>query len=43
MCKIHLHRNDISEDKADTHMKRYIVGREGVVAVANRQLDFGPR
>jgi secondary thiamine-phosphate synthase enzyme len=31
-----------SEDNADAHLKRTIMGREVVVAVTNGQLDFGP-
>ncbi len=34
--------NDISEDNADAHMKRQMMGREVVVAVTNGKLDFGP-
>ena len=30
------------EDNADAHLKRSIMGREVVVAVTNRRLDFGP-
>ena len=35
--------NDISEDNADAHMKRQIMGREVVGAVTNGKLDFVPR
>jgi secondary thiamine-phosphate synthase enzyme len=31
-----------SEDNADAHLKRTIMGREVVVAITNRKLDFGP-
>jgi secondary thiamine-phosphate synthase enzyme len=31
-----------SEDNADAHLKRSIMGREVVVAVTKGQLDFGP-
>ena len=31
-----------SEDNADAHLKRTIMGREVVVAVTEGQLDFGP-
>ena len=31
-----------SEDNADAHLKRTIMGREVVVAVTNGALDFGP-
>ena len=34
--------NDTGEDNADAHLKRQIMGREVVVAITNRQLDFGP-
>jgi len=30
------------EDNADAHIKRTLMGREVVVAITNRQLDFGP-
>lgn len=33
--------NDTSEDNADAHIKRQIMGREVVVAVTNGRLDFG--
>jgi secondary thiamine-phosphate synthase enzyme len=31
-----------TEDNADAHLKRTIMGREVVVAVTNGKLDFGP-
>jgi secondary thiamine-phosphate synthase enzyme len=31
-----------SEDNADAHLKRTIMGREIVVAITNGKLDFGP-
>ena len=34
--------NDTGEDNADAHMKRQIMGREGVVAITKGKLDFGP-
>ena len=34
--------NRTGEDNADAHMKRQIMGREGVVAVTQGKLDFGP-
>ena len=34
--------NRTSEDNADAHMKRQIMGREVVVAVTQGKLDFGP-
>jgi secondary thiamine-phosphate synthase enzyme len=34
--------NKTGEDNADAHMKRQIMGREVVVAVTARKLDFGP-
>lgn len=30
------------EDNADAHLKRTVMGREVVVAISNRKLDFGP-
>lgn len=30
------------EDNADAHLKRQIMGREVVVAISERKLDFGP-
>lgn len=34
--------NDTGEDNADAHLKRQIMGREVVVAITDRDLDFGP-
>ena len=34
--------NRTGEDNADAHMKRQIMGREVVVAITARKLDFGP-
>jgi len=31
-----------TEDNADAHLKRQVMGREVVVAVTNGKLDFGP-
>lgn len=31
-----------SEDNADAHLKRQVMGREAVVAVTEGRLDFGP-
>jgi secondary thiamine-phosphate synthase enzyme len=31
-----------SEDNADAHLKRTVMGREVVVAITNGKLDFGP-
>jgi secondary thiamine-phosphate synthase enzyme len=36
------YRHNNGEDNADAHLKRQIMGREVVVAVANGKLDFGP-
>ncbi len=36
------HHNRTGEDNADAHHKRQIMGREVVVAVTQRRLDFGP-
>ncbi|HWB58763.1 MAG TPA: secondary thiamine-phosphate synthase enzyme YjbQ [Chthoniobacteraceae bacterium] len=36
------YRHNGSEDNADAHLKRTIMGREVVVAVTNGHLDFGP-
>ncbi|MEL7625553.1 MAG: secondary thiamine-phosphate synthase enzyme YjbQ [Anaerolineaceae bacterium] len=33
--------NDTGEDNADAHIKRQVMGREVVVAVTKRRLDFG--
>ena len=38
----HYRHNDTGEDNADAHLKRQVMGREGVVAITNGQLDFGP-
>ena len=34
--------NLTGEDNGDSHLKRTIMGREGVVAVSEGKLDFGP-
>ena len=36
------YRHNLSEDNADAHMKRQIMGREVVVAITKGKLDFGP-
>ncbi len=36
------YRHNGSEDNADAHLKRSIMGREVIVAVTNGKLDFGP-
>src|SRR4030043_72732 len=36
------YRHNVGEDNADAHLKRQVMGREGVVAVTNGKLDFGP-
>jgi len=36
------YRHNVSEDNADAHLKRQVMGREVVVAVTNGELDFGP-
>jgi len=36
------YRHNGFEDNDDAHLKRTIMGREVVVAVTNRKLDFGP-
>lgn len=36
------YRHNGSEDNADAHLKRSIMGRETVVAVTGGRLDFGP-
>lgn len=36
------YRHNSSEDNADAHLKRTIMGREVVVAVTNGKPDFGP-
>jgi len=38
----HYHHNRTGEDNADAHLKRQIMGREVVVAITKRKLDFGP-
>ncbi len=34
--------NDTGEDNADAHLKRQVMGREVVMAITQRKLDFGP-
>jgi len=34
--------HNLSEDNADAHLKRSIMGREVIVAVTGGKLDFGP-
>ncbi len=36
------YRHNGSEDNADAHLKRTIMGREVVVAITNGKLDLGP-
>ena len=36
------YRHNGSEDNADAHLKRSVMGREVVVAVTDGKLDFGP-
>lgn len=36
------YQHNSSEDNADAHLKRTIMGREVVVAVTKSKLDFGP-
>jgi len=36
------YRHNGSEDNADAHLKRQIMGREVVVAITGGKLDFGP-
>jgi secondary thiamine-phosphate synthase enzyme len=36
------YRHNGSEDNADAHLKRSVMGREVVVAVTDGNLDFGP-
>ena len=36
------YRHNVGEDNADAHLKRTIMGREGVVAISDGDLDFGP-
>ena len=38
----HYRHNRTGEDNADAHLKRQVMGREGVVAVTNGRLDLGP-
>jgi secondary thiamine-phosphate synthase enzyme len=34
--------NDTGEDNGDAHLKRQLFGREVVVAITGKKLDFGP-
>jgi len=36
------YQHNISEDNADAHMKRQVMGREVVIALTDGKLDFGP-
>lgn len=36
------YRHNGAEDNGDAHLKRQVMGREVVVAITNRKLDFGP-
>jgi len=36
------YQHNVTEDNADAHLKRTIMGREVVVAVTKGELDFGP-
>ncbi|HOL22233.1 MAG TPA: secondary thiamine-phosphate synthase enzyme YjbQ [bacterium] len=36
------YQHNISEDNADAHMKRQVMGREVVIAITDGKLDFGP-
>lgn len=36
------YRHNGSEDNADAHLKRTLMGRDAVVAVTSGRLDFGP-
>ncbi|MCG8411480.1 MAG: secondary thiamine-phosphate synthase enzyme YjbQ [Bacteroidales bacterium] len=36
------YKHNYSEDNADAHLKRTIMGREVVVAITEGKLDFGP-
>jgi secondary thiamine-phosphate synthase enzyme len=36
------YRHNGSEDNADAHLKRQVMGREVVVAITNGKLDLGP-
>ena len=38
----HYQHNNTGEDNGDAHLKRQIMGREVVVAITDRRLDFGP-
>jgi len=38
----HYRHNRTSEDKADAHLKRQVMGREVVVAITAGKLDLGP-
>jgi secondary thiamine-phosphate synthase enzyme len=38
----HYWHNRTCEDNADAHLKRQVMGREVVVAITERRLDFGP-
>ncbi|MCX8083119.1 MAG: secondary thiamine-phosphate synthase enzyme YjbQ [bacterium] len=35
------YHHNVSEDNADAHMKRQVMGREVVIAITNGKLDFG--
>jgi thiamine phosphate synthase YjbQ (UPF0047 family) len=35
-------RHNVSEDNADNHLKRQVMGREVVVVITEGKLDFGP-
>lgn len=37
-----MYAHNTSEDNADAHLKRTIMGREAVVAITGGKLDFGP-
>ncbi|MGI6595787.1 MAG: secondary thiamine-phosphate synthase enzyme YjbQ [Candidatus Ratteibacteria bacterium] len=36
------YHHNVSEDNADAHMKRQVMGREVVVSITNGKIDFGP-
>ena len=36
------YHHNVSEDNADAHMKRQVMGREVVIAITEGKLDFGP-
>ncbi len=38
----HYRHNNTGEDNGDAHIKRQVMGREGVVAITEGRLDFGP-